>query len=463
MRAGLWAMIAMFAAVLAPLLHAAEPKRWNVLWISAEDLSPDLGCYGDSYAVTPNLDRLASQGVRYDLAFATNPVCSPSRSAIITGMYGSTLGTHHHRSRIQLPPHIRTFTAYLRDAGYYCANNSKTDYNFPVPPDAWDENSGKAHWRNRENAEQPFFAVFNLNVCHEGRVHADEATAKQLTTDLTPQQRHDPAKAQLPPYYPDTPVVRQNWARYYDLVTVMDGQVAEILRQLEEDGLAESTVVFFWGDHGRGLPRGKRWLYDSGLRVPLLVRWPGKIAPGEVNEDLVSLFDIGPTVLSIAGIKVPSHMQARAFLGDQKASPRQLVFAHRDRMDETHDMMRAVRDRRFKYIRNFYPDRPYAMPIRYMDQMPIMQEWRRLHEQGKLLGPQKLFFAPAKPPEELYDTHADPHEINNLAGAAEHQQTLLRLRAELDQWMEESNDRGLEPEDPGNVAGGGRNRQRTAQ
>jgi N-sulfoglucosamine sulfohydrolase len=422
-------------------VFAGETRRWNVL-------SPDLGCYGDEYASTPNLDLLASQGVRYDLAFASAPVCSPSRSSIITGMYAPSIGTHHHRSNVQVPEGIRTFTAYLRDAGYYCTNNAKTDYNFPVPPDAWDESSNKAHWRNRDDPSQPFFAVFNLNVCHEGQVRAEDDVFERHIRNLPPDRRHDPAKAMLPPYYPDTPIVRENWARYYDLVSVMDMQVAELLRQLEEDGLADDTVVFFWGDHGRGLPRAKRWLYDSGVRVPLIVRWPGEIAPGTVSRNLISLVDLGPAVLSITGVPIPPHMHGQAFLGPQQIRPRRRLFFHRDRMDETHDMMRAVRDQRFKYIRNYCPDRPYALPIRYMDEMPIMQEWRRRHEAGELVGPQRLFFSPQKPPEELYDTIADPHEIDNLAGSPQHYSTLIEMRGRLNNWVRAINDRGFEEEDP---------------
>jgi len=422
-------------------------SRPNILWISAEDFSPDLGCYGDTYARTPNLDRLAAQGVRYTRAFSNAPVCAPSRSAIITGMYATTIGTHHMRSLGAPPPPVRCFTEYLRAAGYYCTNNAKTDYNFASPLTAWDENGNRAHWRGRE-AGQPFFAVFNLTVSHESQIRTDDAVFQRQTRALTPQQRHDPAQAVLPPYYPDTPVVRRDWARYYDLGTAMDHQAGEILRQLEADGLTENTVVFFWGDHGRGLPRAKRWPYDSGTHVPLLVRWPSRLPAGEVRDELVSLFDLAPTALSVAGLRPPAHLQARAFLGEHRAArPREFVVSHRDRMDETYDLIRAVRDARYRYIRNFQAGKPYAQYIDYMEKMPTMQEWRRLNKEGTLVGPQKLFFLPEKPEEELYDSQADPHEVHNLAGDPAHRDALRRLRGTLERWMKETKDLGRVPEE----------------
>ncbi|MBW3622340.1 MAG: sulfatase-like hydrolase/transferase [Armatimonadetes bacterium] len=448
LQAGLMAgLLTLVPAVNAPAYGeaAAPPRRPNILWISAEDLSPDLGSYGDTYARTPNLDRLAKQGVRYANAFSSAPVCAPSRSAIITGMYAPAIGTQHMRSKGVPPPEVRCFTEYLRAAGYFCTNRSKTDYNFDSPATAWDQLGQKAHWRNRP-AGKPFFSVINLETSHEGKVRAAPDAFARFTQDLKPEDRHDPAKAKLPPYYPDTSKVRNDWARYHDLVTAMDLQAGEILKQLEEDGLAENTIVVFWGDHGRGLSRGKRWVYDSGIQVPLIVRWPGTLKPGSVRDDLVSLMDLGPTMLSIAGVKVPAHMQGRAFLGNQKPKPREYVYAHRDRMDETLDIIRGVRDKRYKYIRNYRPDLPYAQNIAYMDEMPMMSEWRRLQVEGGLVGPQKLFFRHTKPVEELYDTLNDPHEIHNLAGDPKHRATLERLRNAHVAWMKESGDTGLIPE-----------------
>jgi N-sulfoglucosamine sulfohydrolase len=452
-----------FLPVNVPGQKPAASARPNILWISAEDISPDLGCYGDDYARTPALDKLASQGVRYTNAFSSAPVCAPSRSAIITGMYPTTMGSMHMRSKAVPPAGIKAFTEYLRADGYYCTNNSKTDYNFEAPPSnrppdtIWDETSAKAHWRNRTDKNQPFFAVFNLVISHESQIRVSPEQFAKNTAQLTADQRHDPAKAKLPPYYPDTPLVRRDWANYADNITAMDYQAAAILRQLEEDGLVDKTIVFFWGDHGRGLPRGKRWVYDSGLKVPLIVRWPGKQNPGTTEDRMVSLLDLGPTVLSLAGVKVPPHMQGRAFLGEQQRGAGEYIFAHRDRMDEAYDMMRAVRDKRFKYIKNFFPGRPYAQHIEYMEEMPTMKEMRRVYKDhmnaldpnyGKAMTPaQLLFFRPEKPPEELYDTDADPHEINNLAASPQHQAVLKKMRAVLAQWQKETKDLGLMPED----------------
>ena len=436
--------------------------RPNILWITAEDMSPDLGSYGDAYARTPNLDRLASQGSRFTNAFAVAPVCAPSRSAIITGMYATSTGAHHMRSLAVPPPYVRLFPEYLRAAGYYTTNNDKTDYNFDNTPGAykttWDENGKRAHWRNRPDKSQPFFSVFNLSVTHESRIRLSPDEFAKATSDLAPAERHDPQRAVLPPYYPDTPIVRNDWARYHDTITQMDKQVQSLLDALEADGLADSTIVFFFSDHGRGLPRAKRWLYDSGLRVPLIVRWRGVIAPGTIRDDLVSFTDLAPTMLRLAGVRVPPHMQGRVFLGERQGAPPPYVFAHRDRMDDAEDRIRAVSDGRHKYIRNFHPDRPYAQYIDYGEQMPTMQEWRKLNKAdavaraerigstGVSTPAQRLFFSAAKPPEELYDTTADPHEISNLAGSPAHEEKLHRMRAALDRWIRETNDLGALPE-----------------
>lgn len=449
-----------FAALsTAPLLQAQSPKRWNVLWISCEDTSPTYGCYGDSYAATPNLDRFAAEGQRYTDAYSVYPVCAPSRSSIITGMYPATIGSHHMRSLAVPPPYVKCFTEYLRTAGYYCSNNSKTDYNFNgaagPPLSAWDDSSNRAHWRNRTDKSQPFFSVFNIVTSHESQIRdlRNEAT-KKLVAALP--SRHDPAKAPMPPYYPDTPVVRRDIANYYDIVSAMDGQAGQILKQLDDDGLRDNTIVFHWGDHGWGMPRGKRWPYDSGTRVPLMIRWPGRIKPGSVTDEMVSLMDLGPTVLSLAGVPVPKHMQAQAFLGDQKAKPREFVFMARDRMDETYDMMRAVRDKRFRYIKNYEWQKPYDQYIAYMDEMPTMKEMRAMKKASSLNGPQgqgkpmtpaqSKFFAPEKPKEELYESVEDPHEVNNLAADPKFASVLARFRAVHAKFMKDTKDLGEVPE-----------------
>jgi len=434
------------ASMLAPsIARGKAAERPNILWVVTEDICPDLGCYGDAYARTPNIDNFAKQGVVFSNCFDHSGVCAPSRSGIITGMYPTSIGTMHMRSQGVPPPFVKCFPEYLRAAGYFCTNNAKTDYNFAPPLTAWDENGKQAHWRNRAKG-QPFFSVFNIEITHESRIRADPGKPAPAARMLTPEQRHDPDKAVLPPYYPDTPLVRRDWANYYDLITATDLRVAEFLQLLDDDGLAENTAVFFYGDNGRGLPRAKRWIYDSGIHVPLIIRWPDKIKPGTVRDDLVGFVDFAPTVLSIAGVPVPKHMHGQAFLGEPAAPPKEYVFAARDRMDETYDIIRAVRDKRFKYLRNFEPEKPYAQNINYMDEMPTLKEMRRLNAEGKLEGPQKLFFRPTKPVEELYDTVADPYEIHNLADSPEHQETLKRMRAVLESWMKDTGDMGLIPE-----------------
>ncbi|MBC8182890.1 sulfatase-like hydrolase/transferase [candidate division KSB1 bacterium] len=426
---------------------SSTKSRPNILWITAEDISHDLGCYGDPVAQTPNIDKLASKGVRYTNAYSVSGVCAPSRSALISGMYPVSIGTHHMRTKTHdfpglpkpyhavVPPYVKGYPEYLRAAGYYCTNRKKTDYQIGNPISIWDECSNKAHWRNRAPG-QPFFAVINFNITHESKIR----------TPLNKKAITDPSKIKIPPYYPDTPIVRNDWARYYDNIATMDTQVGELLKQLEDDGLAENTIVFFYGDHGRGLPRAKRWIYDSGIKVPLIICFPDMRNAGVVNDNLVSFVDFGPTVLSIAGVKVPEHIQGQPFLGSQKKAPRKYIYAARDRMDERYDMIRAVRDKKFKYIRNFQPEKPYAQEIPYMEKMPTMQEMRRLHKEGKLHGSEKLYFRETKPVEELYDCLIDPHEVSNLAENPKYKDKLERMRVELKKWMDDINDMGFIPE-----------------
>jgi uncharacterized sulfatase len=451
MRTGRRVALLLAAALLDGAAPARPPDRPNILWITCEDISPNLGCFGDAYAVTPNLDALAAQGVRYTRAFAPIGVCAPSRSSLILGMWAPSVGTQHMRSRIRLPDSIRLYSQYLREAGYYCTNNVKQDYNLDrTPPDAWDDSSRRAHWRNRKDPAQPFFAIFNLEICHESRIRMAEEEYRRRTQELA--QRHDPARAPIPPYHPDAPEVRRDWARYADMITLMDAEVGRILAELDKDGLTERTIVFFYSDHGAGMPRSKRWLYESSLRVPMIIRFPkawpvAPAPPGGMTDHLVSLVDLAPTVLGLAGVRAPATMQGDNFLAPRYGRPpRRYVFGFRDRMDERYDLLRSVRDERFHYIRNYLPHRPYAQHISYMYEMPTMQVWQRLHDEGKLGGPQRAFFEP-KPPEELYDTAADPHEVRNLAADPAHQETLTRLRAALRQWILSSRDTGFLPEE----------------
>jgi uncharacterized sulfatase len=435
---------------LAASAQAAE--RPNILWLSTEDMSANLGCYGDADARTPHLDELAAEGIRFDDAFVPCPVCATCRSSIITGVYSAALGTHHMRSKVKIPAEIRCFPEYLRDAAYYCTNNEKQDYNFKTPPGSWDESSHQATWQNRPTKETPFFAVFNYTGTHESSTRGDEPKYSQTIAKLAPDQLHDPAKLTLPPYYPDTPKVRAHWARYYNVISALDLWVAERLAELDAAGVADDTIVFFWSDHGTGVPRHKRWLYDTGMRVPLIVYVPEKwrhlvpCKPGEVRDQLVSLVDLGPTLLNLAGVKIPAYMQGQPFLGPNLPEPRKYVYGTRDRMDESYDMFRAVCDGRYKYIRNYMPQRPYAQSQSYGDNSDIMREWRRLDAASELNAEQALFMRDTKPAEELYDLTEDPYELHNLADDQQHAATRQKMSHELDAWMLSIRDLGVVPE-----------------
>ncbi len=438
---------------LASVSAGTAADQPNILWLSIEDASPHLGCYGDKHACTPNVDAFAAESILYENAFVCAPVCAPCRSSIITGVYPTSLGTHHMRSTVKLPPEIRPFTVYLRDAGYYCTNNSKEDYQFRTPKGTWNESSDKAHWRNRPDNDQPFFAVFNYTGTHESVVRGDQPKYDRTVAELSPDELHDPTSLELPPYYPDTPKVREDWARYYNCMTAMDQWFAKQLGELQEAGLADDTIVFFWSDHGVGLPRGKRWLYDSGIHVPLIVHVPEKwraqlpaeppTSPGTKSDELVSLIDLPPTVLNLAGLAIPTYMQGRAFLGEHLLPEREYVYAARDRMDERYDMSRTIRTKRYKYIRNFMPWRPYAQWLSYAEQNGTMQELRRLAAEGKLTQAQALFMCNEKPVEEFYDLENDPHELNNLASDAAQSSMVRDLRFEVERQMLRTKDLGL--------------------
>lgn len=449
------AFVAALALALAgSVAHATPPRPPNVLWITAEDLSPNLGCDGDPEARTPHLDAFARESVRYTRAFATAPVCSPARSCLITGLYATSLGTQRLRSQFPVPPAVRGFAARLREAGYYTANNVKTDYNLrdeaAFVRDCWDACSPRAHWRGRRPG-QPFFAVFNLMTTHQSRVSAWPADEFEthVGARLPPGTRHDPARVRLPPYYPDTPEARRAWARYHDCITVMDVEAGRLLRQLAEDGLAGETLVFFFGDNGMGLPRGKRCLWDTGLRVPLLIRFPKPFraltpsAPGTATGRLVSFVDFPPTILSVCGAPAPALMQGRPFLGPAAGPPRPVVVGARDRVDEVFELSRSVRDARFLYIRNFMPHLSWMPPETYSDTSPFRRELRRLAGANRLDAGPLTYAAPRKAREELYDTDADPHQIRNLAPAPAHQATLARLRRTLREWLFATRDAGF--------------------
>jgi len=403
--------------------RAAVEARPNILWITSEDNGPHLGCYGDKYADTPNLDRLASKGLIYLNAWSCGPVCAAARTAIISGLYPPATGAEHMRSMTHLPASMKMYPQILREAGYYCSNNDKEDYNLQKRGKVWDESSKKAHWKNRAPG-QPFFAVFNILVSHESQIRT---RPHRLV--------HDPAKAPLPAYHPDTPEVRHDWAQYYDKLTEMDVIAGKHLKELEEAGLAGDTIIFYYGDHGSGMPRSKRWPYDSGLHVPLIVYVPEKfkaLAPKEYSaggktERLVSFVDLEPTLLSLTDIQRPNYLQGHAFMGRTEDAPQPYIYGFRGRMDERYDLVRSVRDQRYIYIRNYLPHLIYGQHINYMFQTPTTRVWKQLYDEGKLAAPKTFFWEP-KPPEELYDLQNDRDEVRNLANSPRHREILERLR-----------------------------------
>lgn len=424
---------------LARAADAAKGKRPNIVWIIVEDMSPNFGCYGETTIRTPHVDRLAAEGVRFESAFVTCPVCSPSRSALITGMYQTTIGAHHHRSgrgteKIHLPPATPLVPVLFQQAGYFTCNGyfnrrknrpGKTDYNFEWDKSIYDGTD----WSGRKTG-QPFFAQIQL-AGGKGR------------TKNTPKPV-DPADVKLPPHYPDDPVIRDDWAQYLNAAMNTDIQVGQIVKRLEDEGILGNTYIFFLTDHGISHARGKQFLYDEGIRVPLIVRGPA-LKAGTVRDDLVVHIDMAATSLGLAGIPVPESMEARdLFATDFQA--REYIVSARDRCDETVDRIRCIRTDRYKYIRNFYPRRPHLQPCAYKDKKEILVALRRLHREGKLNRDQLLIFAEERAPEELYDLKNDPYELHNLAGDPAHQDTLARLRRTLNKWIEKTGDRGTKPE-----------------
>jgi N-sulfoglucosamine sulfohydrolase len=426
---------------------SAEPARPNILWLVAEDFGPELGCYGTDQVFSPNLDRLAADGVRFTRAYTTAPVCSASRSAFMTGMYQTTIGAHNHRSHrddgFRLPDGVRVLPDWLHDAGYFTANlrqlpatcdfqgTAKTDWNFTYDRKPFDSDN----WSDLKS-HQPFFAQVNFQETHR-KFHAPK--------------RADPDKVIVPPYYPDHPVTRRDLAEYLDAASELDRKVGTILAGLAADGLADNTVVIFSGDHGQCHVRGKQFCYEEGLHIPLLIRWPKSLAasapfkPGEVDKRLVEAIDIAPTILAWAGVAKPIKMQGRVMFGDHADPPREYAFGARDRCDETVFRFRTVRDDRYRYIRNFTPDRPFLQPNAYKERSyPVWNLLTELAAENKLTPAQKVLTASTMPAEELYDLQADPYEINNLIGSenAEHNAVLLRLRGVLELWIEESADQG---------------------
>ena len=426
-------------------------QRPNILWIVAEDLSPVIPLFGDSTVVTPNISRLAAEGVRYTNVFSSSGVCAPSRAAIATGMYQNHIGAQHMRnhgngpsypvglpSYEALPPAgVKMHSEYFRRIGYYCTNNSKEDYQFKAPVTAWDESSNTAHWRNRKPG-QAFFSIFNLGVTHESQIWAKAQDSLWVDKEL---------EVPVPPYLPDNEVGLTDLRRMYSNIKEMDHQVGKILTQLEEDGLLENTVIFWYADHGGPLPRQKRLLYDSGMELPLVIRYPDKKDAGKVDDRLISFVDFKPTILSLAGIEPPEYLDGRAFAGEfESKEVRKYVHGAADRLDAIYDMIRAVRDKRYKYLKNFRPDQGYYLPVVYREKMPVMQELLRMRDNNELNEIQAQWFRDKKAPEELFDTWNDPHELHNLADDPQYKGKLIELREECERWMTAIEDKGLLPE-----------------
>ena len=435
--------------------------RPNIVWIIPDDMSANFSCYGETAIQTPHVDALARRGVKFTRAFVTAPVCSTCRSAFITGMYQTSIGAHHHRSgrgdqKIRLPKHIQLVPALFQKAGYHTSITGwpgskgrlgKTDYNFEWNPSVYDSSD----WANRKPG-QPFFAQIQTPG---GKLRGKNAEGWEKIAAAAEAKlgRRTPLEAvKLPPYYPDTTLVRRELARFYDCVTAMDLQVGAILKQLQEDGLAENTIVFFYSDHGSGMPRHKRALLDSGMHVPLLIRFPKKwqhLAPGKpgtTTDRLVSFVDYAPTVLNLLGQPIPEAMQGEPFLGPNNAKPRRYVYGHRDRVDEVRDLSRSVRDERYLYIRNYMPHLGYNQPTAWPDSGEIRHDFYRMTNKEKMTDAQWHFAGPTRPVEELYDCQTDPQNLNNLVGSKKHRNILKQLRAEHIRHITETADLGFLPE-----------------
>ena len=458
------------------------PDRPNILWLLTEDMGPYIPPFGDSTVVTPNLSKLANEGVIYPNLYSTSGVCAPSRAALATGMYPSSIGANHMRTNSYTkerglpayeavpPSEVKMISEWFRKAGYYCTNNYKTDYQFKAPVTAWDESSPYAHWRNR-NDNQPFFSVINFTDTHESGLfepygfreietrlyHAGDTTYSwknkgashannRMTEEETPIHLPKDTKFNVPPYLVDNDVAQRDMWKLYNNIAEMDRQVGAVLKQLEDDGLLENTIVFFYGDHGGPLPREKRLIYDSGLNTPMIIRFPKKLQAGTKDNQLISFVDFAPTLLSLIGEEPKPYMQGQAFLGSFKDEQRDYIHAAADRFDAETDVIRAVRDKQFKYIRNYRPEQGYYLPIEYRERIPAMKELLRLRDEGQLNEDQKQWFRESKPKEELFDCSVDPFELNSLADNPAYQEKLNELSAEMDKWLESIEDNPDLPE-----------------
>ncbi|MEM6964059.1 MAG: sulfatase [Bacteroidota bacterium] len=446
----------------------------NIIWLVAEDMSPYLPVYGDSTVVTPHLSQLAKEGETYQHVYSTSGVCSPSRYSLITGRYHNSDGAQNHRTlggkaymeEIGLVPYevvppagVRMFSEILRENGYYCTNNSKTDYQFRQTATGWDESSLSAHWRNRAK-DQPFFSIFNFAITHESQFFNPQSNFKmnylmESFPDYDQEQNWGAPYSEqmqllpdsidnfpIPPYLPTTEIVVEDFKTMYNNLLILDRQIGVIIDQLKADGLYDDSIIVFYGDHGGALPRQKRSLKDSGLRVPMIIKWPQGERANTTNDQMISFVDFGPTMLSLAGIKPHDFFQGKPFGGKYQTQPNEYIYAASGRFDEKYDMVRAVRDQRYKYIKNYLPDLPYDLNLSYRNKIPTMQELLRLKKEGKLNDQQAQWMAEQRAPEELYDTQNDPFELNNLADQEKYRPTLEALRKQCEDWMKKINDKG---------------------
>ena len=435
-------LLSALPGLILPLAHSnatgqKQPEQPNILCIVCEDISPYLGCYGDAVAVTPNLDNFSRESIRYTGMYTTIGVSSPSRAALITGMYPTSIGANNMRTAqnkskpagihpydVVLPAGIKCYTEQMRAAGYFCTNNSKTDYQFAAPLTAWDEQGDRAHWKHAPEG-MPFFSIFNLNVTHEFQVmkRADQPLSVQ------------PEDIILPPYYPDDPVVRKDMAILYSNITEMDRQFQILVDELKASGKLDNTIIIWYSDNGGPMPRQKRELYESGALVPFMIRFPDGYKAGTVDRGLHMFVDIPATILSLAGLPVPEYMHGRAFLGQYKQKSRKYVYGARDRLDTFYEKQGCVRDERYRYIRNYRTEQPDYLPIISRAAMPMMARMAELHEAGKLNADQEKWFKYPRPEIEFYDVQADPHELNNLADDPKYKKKIKELSDEFDRWV----------------------------
>ncbi len=438
----------------------------NIIWISCEDIGPILSTYGNKAIKTPNIDRIAAEGVKYTNAYSTVGVCAPSRFSIITGMYPARLGAHNMRTgnhnnfkfpedvfhktnkgildtsgknvpeyEVVTPSYVKAFTEYLRAENYYCVNDDKCDYQFNAPFTAWDDVFGGGTYKNAPK-DAPFFYVKNHYISHESRIWLRKD--KPLTVN--------PEEVTIPAYYPDIPIVRNDIARKYSNIEALDKEVGQLLDQLEADGVLDNSIIFFWSDHGGNLLRQKRAVGNSGLHVPLLIRYPDGYRAGEIDDRLVSLMDLGPTVMSLLGIKPPQHLDGRAFAGKYEQAPRKLIFGSADRFDESTDMQRSVLDGRYVYVKNFMPELPLIYRNKYREQIPMNAKLIALNQEKKLKGDASYIFMDTKPLEEFYDLQNDPYEVHNLAKDPNYATKIKGYRKALKDWQLEIEDKGFVPE-----------------